>query len=371
LVLKIFAVNWRDIRNPEAGGAEVHLHEILSHLVGWGHEVTQASASFPGGPSEEWIDGIRVLRRGHWFDANFALPLFARKHLAGNSYDVVLEDINKIPFFMPLVTSIPVVPVIPHLFGTAVFHEANFVIASYVVCMERFIPIVFRKNRFMVISPSTKDDLVARGIDPGKIKVILCGLDHERYRYLGLERFEEPTIVHLGRLRKYKSVDIAMRAMIRIRERFPSARLVIIGDGPYRPALEREAKRLRLGRAIEFRGYMDQVELVEFLNRSHLLINPSPKEGWGLTVVEANACGLPVIASDRPGLKDSVWDGKTGYLVPYGHESAFAEKSIRLLEDDDLWRGMRRNALERVKELTWERCARESEGFLLEVLESQ
>ena len=358
--MRILAVNWRDIHNPEAGGAEVHLHEILSRLVRSGHEATLLSAGWPGCAREEIIDGIRVLRRGHWYDANLLLPIFARRHLTHQTYDVVLEDINKLPFFMPLVTKIPVAVVIPHLFGTTVFREANAVVASYVVFMEAFIPVVFRKNHFLVISPSTKEDLVRRGIGPERIKVILCGLDHDRYRNLGLERFEEPTIVHLGRLRRYKSVEVALRAMLRIREKLPAAKLVIIGDGPHKPALEREAKRLGLERSVQFFGFMKHEELVRFLNRAHLLINPSPKEGWGLTVVEANACGVPVVASDRPGLRDSVRDGGTGFLVPYGEAAAFAEKSLAILGDRDLWLRMSAGALERVRELTWERCARET-----------
>ncbi|MDD4856787.1 MAG: glycosyltransferase family 4 protein [Candidatus Krumholzibacteria bacterium] len=362
--MKVLAVNWRDIKNPEAGGAEVHLHEILSRLAGWGHEATQLSAAWPGCEKEETIDGIRVIRHGRWYDANFSLPLFARRLLRHRTYDVVLEDINKLPFFMPLVTSIPVVPVIPHLFGATAFREANAAVASYVVAMEKLIPAIFRKNRFMVISPSTKEDLIARGVDSNRIDVVLCGLDHDRYRNLGLERFAEPTIVHLGRLRRYKSVEVAIGAMSKIRERFPAARLAIIGDGPHKRALEAHARRLGLSESVRFLGFLRGDELVEYLNRAHLLVNPSPKEGWGLTVVEANACGLPVVASDRPGLRDSVREGETGFLVPYGDEAAFAARALSILENGELWRRLSAGALERVKELTWERCARETLSML-------
>ena len=366
--MKVFAVNWRDIKNPEAGGAEVHIHEILKHLVSWGHEATLMSTTWPGCTGEEVIDGVRVIRRGHWYDANLTIPIYARRHLRENSYDVVLEDINKLPFFMPLYTSVKVVGVIPHLFGLTAFRETNPLIASYVVLMEKFIPLVFRKNYFMVISPSTKEDLISRGIVAHRIEVILCGLDHGIYRNMFLDRFDVPTIVHLGRLRKYKSVDIAIRAMTYVKHEMPDARLVIIGDGPYRRELERLSSRLGVDGVVEFKGYMDKERLVEFLNRSHLLINPSPKEGWGLTVVEANACGVPVVASNRPGLKDSVVDGETGFLVPYGDVKAFAEKSLMILKDHSLWSEMSRNALDRVKELTWQRCARETETFLEKVV---
>jgi len=369
--LNVLALNWRDIRHPEAGGAEVHLHEILRHFAEWGHGVTQISSRFDGGEREVAIDGVRVLRAGHWYDANFTLPRFAREHMKEESYDIVLEDINKLPFFMPRYTDVPVLGVIPHLFGTTVFREANFLIGSYVLMMEKLIPFVFKDNRFMVISPSTRKDLIGRGIPEERISVVLCGLDHQKYRNLRLSRFDRPTIVHLGRLRKYKSVEIAMRAMRIILESVPDARLVIIGDGPHKPALRREMERLDLNGAVEFRGYMQAEELVKFLNRSHLLINPSPKEGWGLTVVEANACGMPVVASDRPGLRDSVWHGETGFLVPYADENAFADKSIQLLKDPDLWERTSRGALRRVRELTWERCAAETESLILDVLDKQ
>lgn len=365
--MRVLALNWRDMKHPEAGGAEVHLHEILSRLVGWGHEATQISSGFPGCTREDEIDGVRIIRGGHWYDANFTLPLIARRLLREDRCDIVLEDINKLPFFMPLYTGIPVVGVIPHLFGTAVYRETNWLIGTYVLLMEKFIPAVFRKNRFMVISPSTAYDLEKRGIDRERIRVVLCGLDHGRYRHLGIGRFERPTIVHLGRLRKYKSVDVAMKAMKTVTVRLPEARLSIIGDGPYRGELEKKAASMGLEESVEFLGFMEPEELVEYLNRSHVLFNPSPKEGWGLTVVEANACGVPVVASDRPGLKDSVIDGDTGFLVPYGDSEAFAEKALDLLCDGDLWRRMSSKALERVGELTWERCARETEQYLLEI----
>jgi glycosyltransferase involved in cell wall biosynthesis len=366
--VKVLAVNWRDMRNPEAGGAEVHLHEILSRLAARGHEAVQVSATFPHCSPDDEIDGVRIIRRGKWWNANFVVTSFLRGHLASNRYDVILEDINKVPFFTPLVTRIPVVPVIPHLFGTTVFREADPVTAAYVVLMESLIPLIFRRSRFMVISESTKEDLVRRGIAAGRVRVILCGLDHDVYRDLSLERFTSPTIVHLGRLRRYKSAEVAIRAMAPIRDALPGARLVVIGDGPHRAALERETRRVGLAGTVVFKGYMGRDEVVEFLNRAHLLLNPSPKEGWGLTVVEANACGLPVVASDRPGLRDSVRDGETGFLVPYGDVDAFARKALLILRDGELWRRLSEGALTRVRELTWERTARETEDFIREVL---
>jgi glycosyltransferase involved in cell wall biosynthesis len=366
---RFVAVNWRDMRNPDAGGAEVHLHEILTRLAAGGHQVTLFATRFPGCTDIERYDGIEVIRRGSWYNANFVLPLAVRSHLKNNPADLVIEDINKIPFFMPLHTRCPVIAVVPHLFGVTVFRETNPVFATYVYLWERLIPAVYRKCRFVVISPSTKDDLVQRGIHEEAIDVVLCGLDHATYRRInGLDRYTSPTIVHFGRMRKYKSIDVVIKAFKYIRAELPDARLLIIGGGPEKDELVGLARSLGLGDSVRFTGVLKTEELVTILNQAHLFLNASPKEGWGLTVVEANACGVPVIASDRPGLRDSVKDGETGFLVEYGDVRAFAARSMELLRDPQLWDRMSRAGVAWAQSLTWERCAAEMQTTFLNEL---
>ena len=363
----LLAVNWRDLRNPDAGGAEVHLHEIITRLAANGHDVTLLAAGFPGGEPDETYDGIRVIRRGHWYDANYVLPMHVRSYLKHHAVDLIIEDINKIPFFLPAMTKTKVLPVIPHLFGGTVFRETNFLFASYVYLWEQLIPAVYRKCRFAVISPSTKDDLVSRGISADQIDVVLCGLDHSVYRRIAnLDRYTEPTIIHFGRIRKYKSVDVVIRAFQLIRRELPTARLLIVGDGPEKPELERLVEQMGMSESIRFLGVLKTEELVTVLNQVHLFINASPKEGWGLTVVEANACGVPVVASNRPGLCDSVKDGETGHLVEYGDPEVFARKSLELFGDGDAWASMSDSAIEWARSLTWERTAEEMETIILD-----
>ena len=365
--LHLLAVNWRDIRNPEAGGAEVHLHEILTRMVQRGHSATLVATGFPGAKSEEVVDGIRVLRGGSWWNANFVLPRLAKGALRARHVDLVVEDINKIPFFMPLYTHHPVLAVIPHLFGTTVFRETNPVLATYVLAWEAFIPAVYRRSRFVAISPSTRDDLVRRGVAAARVDVVLCGLDHHLYRVLpDVSRAEEPTVVHLGRLRKYKAVDVVLRAFVQVRTRVPRARMLVVGDGPELPALRRLSDSLGVAAAVEFTGRIGGEEVVAILNRAHVCVNASPKEGWGLTVVEANACGVPVVGSDRPGLRDSIHDGQTGFLVPYGDVDGFAHKIAALLDDAELRARMGAAALAWSRSLTWEKTADEMERVFVE-----
>jgi glycosyltransferase involved in cell wall biosynthesis len=371
--LNLVAVNWRDKRDPDAGGAEVHLHEILRRMVERGHRVTWFSCRFKGAGGFDAYDGIDVIRRGRWYDANVILPRAVKAFLAKEKVDLVLEDINKIPFYLPLYVDVPVMPIIPHLFGTTVFRETNPLFALYVYAWELLIPRIYKRCNFCVISPSTRDDLVNRGIPAEQIEVVLCGLDHDRYRLVdGVSRYDEPTIVHFGRVRKYKAIDVIIKAFGKIKERLPNARLIIIGDGPELGNLRRLARRLNLAGAVEFTGRIDTGEMVGILNRCHLFMNASPKEGWGLTVLEANACGVPVVGSDRPGLRDSILEDRTGFLAAYGDVDGFAAKSLEILTNGDLWKRMSAAALEWARSMTWERTADEMEKlFLREVSWSQ
>jgi glycosyltransferase involved in cell wall biosynthesis len=195
---------------------------------------------------------------------------------------------------------------------------------------------------------------------------VLCGLDHRLYRRLpGVEREARPTLVHFGRVRRYKGIDVVIRAFAIVRGAIPDARLVIIGDGPELGSLRALAAKLGLADAVEFTGRMGGEEMVARLNRSHVFLNASPKEGWGLTVVEANACGVPVVGSNRPGLKDSIRDGETGFLVPYGDADAFARRTIDLLRDRALWNRMSAASEAWAATLTWERTADEMERVFL------
>ncbi len=364
--MHLVAVNWRDLADPDAGGAEIHLHEILTRMVERGHRVTFFSCRFPGSTAHDHYDGIDFHRVGNWWNANFTIPSAVKRYLAKDPANLVIEDINKIPFFLPRVTDIPVMPVIPHLFGKTVYRETNPVFGTYVYLWEQFIPSVFKRSNFAVISPSTKDDLVARGIPSANVDVVLCGLDHSRfYRVPELKRFERPTLVHFGRVRKYKGIDIVMRAFARVRTEIANAQLIIVGDGPELPALKQLADKLQIASDVDFRGRISTEDMVRLLNQCHLFLNASPKEGWGLTVVEANACGVPVIGSDRPGLKDSIHHEKTGYLVPYGDDAAFADRALQLLRDPELWQRMSDAGLEWARSLTWDKCADEMEALFL------
>ena len=360
--MRLLVVNWQDRENPQAGGAEQHLHEIFGRLAGRGHEVTLLCGGWPGAPARVTLDGMEVHRVG----TRYTFPMLAyrywRAHLASRGHDVLVEDINKVPLYTPRWGARRVVAVVPHLFGGTVFQEAPLPLAAVVWLAERPIPRVYRGVPFEAISESTADDLAARGVPRGSIRVIYCGIDTARHTPAPAERAPRPTFAYLGRLKRYKGVDLVIRAFAAMRR--TDATLEIAGTGDYRAPLERLVRSLDLGERVRFLGFISESEKVALLRRAWALAFASPKEGWGITNLEAAACGTPVVASSSPGLRESVRDGETGYLVPHGDVAAMAAALDRLAASRELVQALGAKGRRFAETFTWERAAAETEAHL-------
>ncbi|HRY60848.1 MAG TPA: glycosyltransferase family 4 protein [Candidatus Fermentibacter sp.] len=334
--MKVLVLNWRDPRNPEAGGAEVHLHEIMRRAASAGHEIVQVSQACDGLPGEETIDGVGIIRRGGRFTFNLGLRGWCRRHLDLASFDLVVEDLCKLPFFSPSWSPAPVLVLVPHLFGTTAYREVAFPLALYVDALERLIPRVYRGCRFVAISESTKRDLERRGIPGGDISVSPCGIDLDEYAPSPSGAHDPRTILYVGRLKRYKGVQTLIEALSILRDRGSDAVLRVVGTGDFREELERLADRLGLQDRVVFTGFVPGESKLAELRNACVAALPSEKEGWGLTVIEANACGTPVVASDSDGLRDSVRNGETGILVPHGDPEALAGALSAVLSDPGL-----------------------------------
>lgn len=358
----LLAINFRDPAHPEAGGAELHLEEILLEAVRRGWRVTWLASTFVGGATEAEHRGMRIVRRGDWYDFNLAVPrVLAREFSGANTPDLVVEDINKVPCFAAQWTKAPVAVIVPHLFGTAAYQEANALIASYVVLLESFIPRAYAKSRFLVISESTRDDLIARGVARERIEVVHCGLNHERYQVNpSVPKAERPTLLYVGRLRKYKGLDWVLRTLPALLRQVPGARLEVIGDGPWSAPLRAQAAKLGVAHAVDFLGFLPFAEKVRRMQAAWAVVQPSPKEGWGLTVVEAGACGTAVVAADSPGLRDSVRRDETGLLVRYDDDVALTEAFRRVLTEPTLRDSLAAAGVQWAARFRWDDCARRS-----------
>lgn len=308
------------------------------------------------------VDGIQVVRKGGDLLFQLTVAMNIRKLDKEFNFDVVLEDLNKLPLFTPYLIKKPVIVQMHHLWRTSIFHEASFPVAAGVWFFERIIPWVYRKENFIVVSPSTKRELSELGIDEERIAVIYNGSDDCRVdlsadgspleKYSGL-----PYFLWLSRVHKYKGIWTALEAFEEFAKSHPDVKLMVAGDGPLLKKIPAWLKQRGLSNQVELLGFVSAERKRELLAGAVALLQTSYKEGWGLTVVEAAKLGTTTIASDVPGLRDSVRNGETGLLFQAGDASACASEMDRIYCNDDLRTRLASAAKAYADEFRWETAA--------------
>lgn len=357
-IMKILVINWQDIKNPLGGGAEVHLHEIFKRIAAFGHDVTLFSCEIEGLPNTETIDGIKIIRKGSRNLFNFYVPYMYFKFFKKQNFDIIIDDINKIPFYTPLYVKEPLMAISHHFFGKSIFREADLISALYVIVAEHLVNHFYQSTLFAVVSESTLDEFLRRGFDKNKFVIAKNAYDKSNFPMSVTEKNPYPTITYFGRLKKYKSVDHLFKAFAFVVKSIPEAKLEIIGKGDYRPKLEKLAKELGIESKVIFHGFVSDEEKIKLLSKSHVVVNTSMKEGWGITNIEANACGTPVVSANVPGLKDSVKEGQSGLLYEYGDIHELAACLIDIFKDKELKEQLSNGAVEWAEQFNWEDSAK-------------
>ena len=366
--MRILLINWQDLENPHAGGAELHLFELFGRLAERGHRVHLVCSGWRGGPPTATVRGISVERHG----SRHGFALVGRRAVARalrrEPWDIVVEDVNKLPLFVAGLTRLPCCVIVPHLFGTTAFAEASWPAAALVVLAERPLPRAYRRAAFHAISESTRDDLVARGVPAERIRVIHPGTDATLCTPAGaLDRTPAPTFLYVGRLRRYKGVEVAIRALALARRERDDLSLDIAGTGDDAARLRSVVEQLGLGTVVRFHGYVTEAHKRQLFQAAWANVFPSPKDGWGLTVMEAAACGTPSLASNSPGLRDSVQDGVTGYLVPHADAPALARRLLELAGNRALVERLGTAARRAAEAWSWDDAASATEAQLREL----
>ena len=364
--MRILVINWQDITNPLGGGAEVHLHSIFSRVARLGHDVTLLCSGHPGAPATEVRDGLTIVRRGGRSTFNVTVLLSYLREFRTQPFDVVIDDLNKIPFLTPLFVRKPLVGIAHHLFGTSIYREVNPVVASYVYLMEQLGLLVYRLSGmpFFVVSPSTQKEFEDLGFAPSRLHLVHNCVDHVVHRPAPERRSATPVIGVVGRMKRYKCVDHVLQAMPALLKVRPDVRLLVVGDGDDRPRLHEQVQALGINGAVTFTGYVSDARKVELLQEMWFGVTTSSKEGWGLTVLEANACGTPVIATNVPGLRDAVKDGETGVLVPFGDIPSLEKEMVALLNDPTRRERLTTGALSWAAEFNWDTAAEKTIAVL-------
>jgi glycosyltransferase involved in cell wall biosynthesis len=342
---------------------------VFGRLAARGHEVTLLVSGWPGASRVAELDGMRVHRTGGRHTFSVAGPRYYRRALSRHRFDLLIEDLNKVPLFSPFWFRGPVVLLVHHLFGATAFREANPVLAAGTWLFERPLGAVYRSVPAEAVSLSTAQDLIARGLHREDIVVIENGVDVDFFTPdPGVGASPEPTLLYVGRMKKYKRVDLVMRALALLRAQGVSARLVLAGTGDYTESLRGLRDELGLQDRIDMPGFVSEEEKRRLFRRAWVHVLTSPKEGWGISNLEAAACGTPTVASDAPGLRDSVVHGETGFLVPHGDVDALAARLRELLEDALLRQRLGAGARRFAEQFTWERAAQRTESHLERVL---
>jgi len=361
--MKILWINHRDQRHPEAGGAEVHIAEVGKRLVKMGHEVTLLAERFEGSKPCEEIDGIQIVRFGGKFTLHIYAPYFVKRN-AGR-YDIIVDDIaHAVPFWSPKFTEKPVVAIIHHVHQRVVEKELPPIIRDVVKKAERTIDKTYKN--IVAVSHTTKEDLIQQlGVREEKITVIYSGVDHKKYK--PGPKFEEPTIVWMGRLKKYKNVDHLIRAFKPVKEDVKSARLLIIGSGEEEENLRKLVSEMKLS-GVTFTGWLREEDKIRVLQGAWCITYVSEVEGWGMGVLEANACGTPAVGYNSGALKEAIIDGETGILLKYGDIRGLAEALKEIIRNESLRRRLSENAIKYSQKFDWSETASQIESYLQDLL---
>lgn len=356
--LRILIFNWRDTRHAWAGGAEVYIHEMAKRWVKNGHSVTVFCGNDGKNPRNQVVDGMQVVRRGGFYTVYIWAFLYYILRFRG-LFDVVIDSENGVPFFTPLYVRVPTFLLIHHV-HQAIFRERlKFPLSSIALFAEsRMMPLLYKKSQVITVSESSKSDIIAHRL--AKIENILVinpGIDNDAFTLQ--EKTPDPTFLYLGRLKAYKNIDVAIQAFRQVHRKHPKSRLVIAGEGEHYAVLSELVSQLKLKKSVLFAGKVSERKKVELFATSWIAVQPSSHEGWGISVIEANACGTTVIASAINGLKDSVVDDKTGILVPPKNVHALARSMELLIVNHQLRLGLSAEAYEWSKSFSWERSAEE------------
>jgi glycogen synthase len=357
------------------GGLGRHVHALSLALAAAGHEVTVVTRHAPGAPLEEYADGVRIVRAPEdppvfplatpsllaWTMAfNHTLTRAALRAACSAEYDVIHAHDWLVTHTAVTLKEHLDLPLVATIHATEAGRHQGWLPDEMNKCIHSVEWWLGREAcRVLVCSGYMKWE-VSRllALPPGQVEVIPNGVDNRVWQAAASEvaaartRFagEGPLIAYAGRLVYEKGVQHLVSAVPRLRERHPGLRLVIAGDGPYRPELQSAAHRLRLDRAVSFAGFLTESELPAVLGATNATVVPSLYEPFGMVALEAAAAGAPLAVAATGGLAEIVEPGVTGVTFPHSDPHALAEAVDGLLADEVSARRMAREARAMVAE---------------------
>ncbi len=356
--MRILWLTWKDLSHPLAGGAELVSSELTARLSARGHEVillTSGDGSRTT-PYETAQHDCRVIHVGGRVSVYWHAYRYIRRHLS-NWPDLVVEEVNTFPFLTRLyVRDRPRLLVFYQLCRVIWFYQLPVPLSLIGYLLEPLYLRLMSRDAAATISESSRADLHRFGFDRERVNVFVPGMALEPIAELKLaQKYDRPTVISLGNIRPMKRTLDQIRAFERARDRMPELQLKVAGaaTGAYGRRVLRAIERSRHREAIEYLGRISEAQKRELLERAHVILVTSIKEGWGLIVTEAASQGTPAVVYDADGLRDSVRDGVTG-LVTDRHPAAMADALLALLADPERYERLRENGWRWSREITFE-----------------
>ncbi|OGC57042.1 hypothetical protein A3H26_03435 [candidate division WWE3 bacterium RIFCSPLOWO2_12_FULL_36_10] len=350
--LNVLILSFKDIKQPGAGGAEVYIHEIAKRLAKK-HNIFMFTSSSTSLSDKDVIDGVNITRKGRGLFVYFYAFIYYMLYFR-HDMDLVIDTHKGIPFFTPLYSNKPKILLVHHVHKHMWFDEFFFPLALLGYFLELYImPLVYKGISVVTVSPSSLTELRKIGFDDKKTYISYPAIQVKLKK--AMKKTANPTMLYLGRLKEYKRIEYAIRALKKLLPEFPKLRLMIAGEGDYEKKLISLVKKLNLIKHVDFLGLVSEEEKVKLMQKAWVFLMPSKVEGWGITVMEAGALGTPSVGTNVLGLRDSIVDSKTGFLSDSFGE--FTSNIRRLLINPNMRNEMGRNSKNRASKFSWNSSA--------------
>jgi glycosyltransferase involved in cell wall biosynthesis len=356
---RIHLLSWRDLADVEAGGSEVHAATVARLWAEAGIDVTLRTSYAQGHAPVISRDGYRVIRRAGRY---LIFPRAVLSELIGRHgrSDALVEIWNGMPFLSPIWYRGPKVVLLHHvhaeMWQMVLGDERPWAATLGDTIERRIAPFAYRRTPIITLSSSSKDDIVDQlHLPPGNVDVVAPGIDPMFTP--GGEKAPDPHAVAVGRLVPVKRYDHLIRALAEARRRQPRLSLTIVGEGYERERLDQLVLELDLVDWVTFVGRVSDLELVALYRRAWMVVSASAREGWGMSLTEAAACGTPAVATRIVGHSDAVIDGRTGVLVDPDDAGALGAAIADIAGDDDRRNQLGAEALANAARFTWESTA--------------
>jgi glycosyltransferase involved in cell wall biosynthesis len=378
---------WKDLAHPQSGGAEVVGTQLRERLARDGWEVTLLTARYPDSKSEEIVNGVKIIRVGKNKFSHYAAAIGYYCQNLKDKFDFIVEEVNTIPYLINFFKGKEKIILFYHQLAREIwFYQMFFPLNLIGFCLEPIYTWVQSrfKTKVITVSNSSKLDLQKFGFKSNNISIISEGVTNKPLEKIenSLPKETKFTVLFHGSLRAMKRPMDALLAFEVFFKKYPDTQMWFSGSGDLGPKMEeyvknsdylggkpkipllrggREADGVELGSQINspitLFGRTTDSQKLKLMQKAHVLVATSLKEGWGLIVSESNSMATPAIGYDVDGLRDSIKLG--GGLVCEPNPQALSQKIEEMyllwINESTKYLDIRQKCLESSKELTFEK----------------